>query len=92
MPKELKNCESCGRDTVAKAGVCARCIGLGRPQGFAQINDTKDRPVLLLEIDKAILDDLEYTNFYKTNSPPDYCDDGCKSTERFVKRQNKKQD
>ena len=34
-----------------------------------------------------VLDDLEYTDYYKTNAPD--CNDGRKSTEKFIARMNK---
>ena len=88
---DLKCCDVCGRDTRAKYGTCARCIGGVRSQNCSQINDTKDRPLLGLDIDNPILDDLEYTDFYKTNSPPKYCSTGKESTEKYIKKMNKKE-
>ena len=86
MPMEC--CLYCGRDTAAVRQICFRCRGLTRPKNASQINDTKDRQQVKIEQDGPVLDDLEYTDFYKVNAP--HVDSGRKSTEKFIDRMNKK--
>jgi hypothetical protein len=52
------------------------------------IRERLGRPVITIYNDGPVLDDLEYTDYYKTNAPK--CNDGRKSTERFISRMNKK--
>ena len=52
------------------------------------IRERLGRPVLKTGNYGPVLDDLEYTDYYKTNAPD--CNDGRKSTEKFIARMNKK--
>jgi hypothetical protein len=54
------------------------------------IRERLGRPVITIHNDGPVLDDLEYTDYYKTNAPD--CNDGRKSTERFIARMNKRND
>jgi hypothetical protein len=83
----MECCLYCGRDTASQYKICARCTGGAKPAFFSQINDTKDRQTLAINCDNPILDDLEYTDYYKTIDAEN--DWGKKSTERFIKRMNK---
>jgi len=61
-------CIYCGRDTTSAYQICARCLRGPSAQFCAQINDTKDRPAIRNEGLPLNEDDLEYNNYYKSNS------------------------
>lgn len=72
--KEISCCLYCGRDTTAAYRICARCLRGPRAQFCAQINDTKDRPRLTGNELPLNEDDLEYDNYYKSDSVVEWYD------------------
>lgn len=76
-------CLYCGRDTRSVSQICFRCCGNSHKRYASQINDTKDRNQLpMAYIDLDDIDEGRGEDYWSKA--------GEESTDRFIKRMNRK--